>query len=300
MATVTPAAPVDASRAAARPRRRFPVRRILWVLPFALFLLVEVVLALFASFIAPFDPTQSSLTNRLVAPSFMGGPSQYLLGTDAVGRDVLSRLIVGARASLLVGVLGVIIGSVFGTVAGLVSGFFGGYIDEVITAVGDIQLSFPHVLLAIAVVAVLGSSLTNLILVVGLSGWVTYARVARSVTLRLRSEEFVSAVRALGGGNWRILFRHILPNYAPTLIVLVTLEMPRLILLESTLSFLGLGIQPPTPSWGSIVSDGRSYLDSAWWIAVAPGMVLLFTTLSINRVGDWLRIQLDPALKASA
>ena len=193
-----------------------------------------------------------------------------------------------------------LIGGSVGSLIGIFGGYRSGRIDDALMAIADVQLSFPFILLAIAIVAVLGPSLPNLIVVGGLSGWVTYARVARSVTLRVKSEDYVLAVRSIGGKDRRILFRHILPNYVPTLIVLATLDMPRLILLESTLSFLGLGIQPPTPSWGGMVADGRAYLDTAWWIGVSPGFAILLTTLSINRVGDWLRAALDPALRQAA
>jgi len=279
---------------------RARVRRQLWVLPYISFLLALAIAAPLAYFIAPHDPIAQSLANRLGAPAFLGGKSAYLLGTDGLGRDILSRLLVGAQASLAVGFIGVLIGSTVGSLIGIFAGYRSGHIDDVLMSIADVQLSFPFILLAIAIVAVLGPSLPNLIAVVGLSGWVTYARVARSVTLRVKSEDYVLAVRAIGGKDRRILFRHILPNYVPTLIVLATLDMPRLILLESTLSFLGLGIQPPTPSWGGMVADGRAYLDSAWWIGVSPGVALLLTTLSINRVGDWLRAALDPALRQAA
>ena len=280
--------------------RRARIRRQVWVVPYLLFLVALAILAPFAYAIAPHDPIAQSLGNRLGPPAVFGGKPEYLFGTDGLGRDILSRLLVGAQASLAVGFVGVLIGSIVGSVIGIFAGYRGGRIDEVLMAIGDVQLSFPFILLAIAIVAVLGPSLQNLIVVVGLSGWVTYARVARSMTLRIKSEDYVLAVRAIGGRDRRILYRHVLPNFVPTLIVLATLDMPRLIILESTLSFLGLGIQPPTPSWGGMVADGRAYLESAWWIGVAPGLALMLTTLSINRIGDWLRGILDPALRQAA
>jgi peptide/nickel transport system permease protein len=279
---------------------RARIGRQMWVLPYLGFLVVLAVVVPLAQLIVPHDPVAQSLANRLSPPAVFGGTPGFVLGTDGLGRDILSRLVVGAQASLAVGVVGVMIGSTVGSVVGIFSGYRGGRTDEALMAVGDIQLSFPFILLAIAIVAVLGPSLPNLIVVVGLSGWVTYARVARSVTLRIKSEDYVLAVRSIGGRDSRILFRHILPNFVPTLIVLATLDMPRLIILESTLSFLGLGIQPPTPSWGGMVADGRAYLETAWWIGVAPGLALMLTTLSINRVGDWLRAVLDPALRQAA
>src|SRR6266498_2739679 len=173
-----------------------------------------------------------------------------------------------------------------------------GLVDEALMAVADIQLAFPNVLLAIAVIAVLGPSLLNLILVIGVTGWVTYARVARGAVLNLRTAEFVEAVRCIGGGHIRILLLHILPNCASLLIVVSTLHLARIIILESTLSFLGLGVQPPTPSWGAMIADGRDYLNSAWWIAIFPGIALLVTTMSVSRIGDWLRDVLDPTLRS--
>ena len=282
-------------------RRAARLERHLWVMPYALFIVALFVMAPFAYVVAPHDPTAQTLAQRLVPPAWLpGGNTSYLLGTDGLGRDVLSRVLVGAQASIAVGLAGIVIGSSIGTILGVIAGFYGGYVDDVITGIGDVQLSFPFVLLAIATIAVLGPAFINLIIVVGLSGWVTYLRVCRSVTLRLRSEDYILAVRAIGGTDRRILLRHIIPNYVPTLIVLITLDMPRLILLESTLSFLGMGLQPPTPSWGGMVSEGRAHLDTAWWIAVFPGVALMCTTLSINRIGDWLSAILDPVLKHSA
>jgi peptide/nickel transport system permease protein len=269
------------------------------VLPYLCVATVLLAAAPLAEIIAPHDPTKQSLVRRLAPPAFLGGGS-YLLGADGLGRDVLSRLLFGLRASLLVGLVGVTIGSTIGSVIGIVAGYRGGWLDECLMAVADIQLSFPFILLAIGVVAIVGPSFGNLLVVVGISGWVTYARVARSTVLRLRSEDFVVGVRALGGTDTRILGRHILPNYLPMLIVLATLDLPRLILLESTLSFLGLGIQPPTPSLGGMVNEGRPYLEQAWWAVVFPGLAILLATVSVNRIGDWLRQRLDPSLRVAA
>jgi peptide/nickel transport system permease protein len=212
---------------------------------------------------------------------------------------VLSRIIAGARISLTVAIGGLVIAGLLGTVVGLVAGYCGGVLDEALMSVADVQLAFPNVLLAIAVIAVLGPSLINLIVVLGVTGWVTYARVARGAVLGLRRSEFVEAVRCLGGGHVRIVLRHILPNCASLLIVVATLHLARIIILESTLSFLGLGIQPPTPSWGGMISEGRAYLSNAWWISLCPGAVLLLTAMSVSRIGDWLRDVLDPTLRSS-
>jgi peptide/nickel transport system permease protein len=253
-----------------------------------------------AGVMAPNDPTKQSLIRRLMPPAFLSDGGGYLLGADGLGRDILSRVLFGLRASLLVGLVGVVIGGTLGSVIGIVAGYKGGWLDECLMALADIQLSFPFVLLAIGVVAVVGSSIGTLLVVVGMSGWVTYARVARSTVLRLKTEEFILGVRAIGGTDPRILSRHIMPNYAPMLIVLATLDLPRLILLESTLSFLGLGIQPPTPSLGGMVSEGRVYLEQAWWVVLFPGLAILLTTVSVNRVGEWLRQRLDPSLRGAA
>ena len=219
------------------------------------------------------------------------------LGTDHLGRDVLSRMIFGTRVSLAVGFAAVGVGGLVGGLLGLLAGFRGGWVDETIMTVADAQLAFPFILLAIGIIAVLGPSFPNLIIVVGLSGWVTYARVLRSQVLSLRRREFVDAILGLGGSVPRILLRHILPNVASTLMVIATLELARAIVLEATLSFLGLGIQPPTPSWGGMIQEGREYLDTAWWISVFPGAILMLTSLVVSRTGDWLRDLLDPTLR---
>jgi peptide/nickel transport system permease protein len=192
------------------------------------------------------------------------------------------------------------VGGLVGGLLGLVAGFRGGWVDEVVMTVADAQLAFPFILLAIGIIAVLGPSFPNLIIVVGLSGWVTYARVLRSQVLSLRQREFVSAILGLGGSVPRVLVRHILPNVASTFMVIATLELARAIVLEATLSFLGLGIQPPTPSWGGMIHEGREYLDTAWWISVFPGALLMATSLVVSRTGDWLRDVLDPTLRGES
>jgi peptide/nickel transport system permease protein len=263
-----------------------------------LILLALVVTAIFAPQVAPHNPTRERLIDRLLPPVWAeDGEWQYILGTDHLGRDLLSRIIYGSRVSLAVGFTAVIIGGVLGTALGVIAGFFGGPSDEIIMALADMQLAFPTILLAIAIIAVLGPSFANLVVVIGISGWVTYARVARGQVLSLREKEFVEAIRAQGGSRSRIVWRHILPNIMSPLIVVATLDLARTIILESTLSFLALGIQPPTPSWGGMLSDGREYLLSAWWIATLPGVALMLTALSFNRLGDWLRDLTDPRLR---
>ncbi len=286
----------DAHRAERSPRqgRRFPPS----VLVSALLTVSVIMAALFAAYVSPHDPLKQSLARRLAPPSLTR--AAHWLGTDQLGRDILSRIIYGSRASLAVGFAAVIVGGLVGSVLGLVSGYFGGKLDSAVMMVVDAQLAFPVILLAIAIIAVLGPSFTNLVIVVGLSGWVTYARIIRGQVLTLKSREFVDAIRGLGGGAWRIIFRHILPNSLSPLIVLATLDLARTIILESTLSFLGLGVQPPTPSWGLMISDGREYLDTAWWVATFPGLTLMATALAVSRLGDWLRDVMDPTLRGFA
>jgi peptide/nickel transport system permease protein len=263
-----------------------------------LILLGLVVTALLSPYVAPHNPLRERLIDRLLPPAWVeDGEWRYLLGTDHLGRDLVSRIIYGSRVSLVVGVAAVAIGGALGIGLGVAAGFLGGQTDEVIMAVADMQLAFPTILFAIAIIAVLGPSFINLVIVIGISGGVTYARIARGQVLSVREKEFVEAIRAQGGSQWRIVWRHILPNILSPLIVVATLDLARTIILESTLSFLGLGIQPPTPSWGGMLSDGREYLLSAWWIATFPGVALMLTALSFNRLGDWVRDLTDPRLR---
>ena len=265
------------------------------------FMIVVVVAAVCAPLVSPYDPVQQSLRERLKAPTWFPeeGRQRHLLGTDQLGRDILSRIIYGSRVSLIVGFAAVIIGGAIGGSLGLLSGYAGGIVDEIIMLLVDAQLAFPFILLAIGIIAVLGPSFGNLIVIVGLSGWVTYARLVRAQVLTVKEREYVLAIRGLGGSTWRILASHIVPNTLAPFLVVTTLELARTILLESTLSFLGLGIQPPTPSWGGMLNEGRSYLDSAWWISALPGLVLMLTALVVSRVGDWLRDVLDPTLRGA-
>jgi peptide/nickel transport system permease protein len=297
--SIPASAPADAGAPALTAPRSSRARRTRWMaLGGGVFVLVLVVVALAAPLIAPYDPIRQSLRGRLSAPTFAGADGKaHLLGTDHLGRDVLSRAIYGARVSLLVGLAAVVVGGIVGASLGLLAGFRGGWTDSIIMTLADAQLAFPFILLAIGIIAVLGPSFPTLIVVIGLSGWVTYARVLRSQVLVLRSREFVDAIHALGGSVARVIARHILPNVLSSLVVIATLELARAIVLEATLSFLGLGVQPPTPSWGGMVHEGREYLDSAWWISTAPGIVLMLTSIIVSRTGDWLRDLLDPTLR---
>jgi len=288
-----PAAPGDAARGGSGARR---TRRL--VLAGSLFVLALIVVAAAAPWIAPQDPTRQSLRARLKAPTLEAVDGKaHLLGTDHLGRDVLSRMLWGARVSLLVGFAAVGVGGLVGALLGIVAGYRGGWADTVIMTVADAQLAFPFILLAIGIIAVLGPSFPTLVVVIGLSGWMSYARVLRSQVLVLRSREFVDAIHALGGSMPRVIARHIVPNILSSLVVIATLELARSIVLEATLSFLGLGVQPPTPSWGGMVQEGREYLDSAWWISTSPGLLLMLTSLAVSRTGDWLRDLLDPTLR---
>jgi len=294
-------APGEGAGARERPpashRRKVPI--FVWLS--TAFVLLTILSAICAPIISPYDPIQQSLRLRLTGPSLTweGGKHPHLLGTDHVGRDVLSRIIYGSRVSLTVGFAAVIIGALLGGSLGLFSGYAGGAVDEIIMLVADAQLAFPFILLAIGIIAVLGPSFPNLIVVVGISGWVTYARIIRAQVLSLKEREFILAIRGLGGSTRRIVLTHILPNTFSQFLVVATLELARTIILESTLSFLGLGIQPPTPSWGGMLNEGREYLDTAWWISAFPGLVLMMTALVVSRVGDWLRDVLDPTLRGT-
>ena len=305
---MTPPTPSATARALDLPARVSPTRRE-WVAflrrlarrrtaLFGLCVVVAVlVLALGAPWVTTWDPVEQDIGNRLQAPgSVDGSGGVHLLGTDQLGRDLLARIIFGARPALLVGFAAVAISGLLGLVLGLVSGYFGGRVDDVFMRLADIQLAFPFILLAIAVIGVLGPSLPVIIVVIGVSSWVVYARVVRSEALSIREREFVQAARALGVRDGRILLRHVLPNALTPWLVVATLDMARVIVIESALSFLGLGVQPPTPTWGGMLADGRVYISTAWWLATFPGLAILFTGLGINLFGDGLRDTLDPRL----
>ena len=260
--------------------------------------LAVLVAAVFASFVSPFDPLAQDIGQRLKEPGWQDAQGRvHPLGTDHLGRDILSRIIHGSRIALSVGLAAVAISGVLGMAVGLVSGYFGGRVDDFFMRLADIQLAFPFILLAIAVIGVLGPSLRNIIIVIGVSSWVVYARVVRGEVLSIREREFVQAAVALGSRDYRVLVRHVLPNAFTPWLVVATLDMARVIVIESALSFLGLGVQPPTPTWGGMLADGRVYLSTAWWLATFPGLAILVTVLGINLLGDGLRDTLDPRLK---
>jgi peptide/nickel transport system permease protein len=255
--------------------------------------------AAFGPLVSPFDPNRQNLALRLADPMASGPDgSLFLLGSDALGRDVLSRLLYGARVSLLVGIAAIAVGGGIGIVAGLLSGYFGGWVDDVIMRLGDIQLAFPFILLAIMFLVVMGSGVWNLVLVLGVGQWVTYARIVRADTLSLREKEFVEAARALGDSTASIIFRTILPNILAPLTVIASFNVASVILSEAALSFLGLGVPPSVPTWGSMLAESRDTLvANKWWLAVFPGVAIVLTVLSFNILGDWLRDFLDPRLR---
>ncbi|RMC36212.1 ABC transporter permease [Paracoccus alkanivorans] len=255
----------------------------------AVFLVILVLIAILAPVLAPHDPYSQSLGDRMVRPVFMGGTWEHPLGTDHLGRDYLSRLIYGARISLLIGTVAALISGLIGTTLGVAAGYFGGRVDAVVTFLINVRLAMPVVLVALAVVAILGGSLNVVIGVLGLLLWDRFAVVMRASTLQIRNREFVAAARAIGCSTPRILLSEILPNIFNNLIVVVTLEMAHAILLEAALSFLGLGVQPPTPSWGLMVSEGKNMMLFEPWLVLIPGAVLFLLVLAINLMGDGLR-----------
>lgn len=252
------------------------------------------VVALLPTAWLPSNPTRANPALRLKPPVFAGGTWNHALGTDNLGRDLLSRTVVGTKVSVVIALAAVLISATLGIGLGVISGYFGGAVDSLIMRLVDIQLAFPLLLLIIAVIAVVGSSLPILIVLLGISGWAQYARLVRAETLRVRTQEFVEASRALGTGGLRIVLKHVLPNVSTTIIVVGTFEIARVFLLESAVSFLGLGVQPPTPSWGTMIADGREYVYDGWWIATVPGMAIVLAVLAFNFLGDGLRDVLDP------
>jgi peptide/nickel transport system permease protein len=272
--------------------------RLKWGIAATVILVAIVASAIFAPSIAPHDPLAVNIGHRLAPPAWMdGGASQHVLGTDQIGRDLLARVIYGGRISLAIGVSAVLISATIGVLLGLGAGYFGAVVDWTIMTAINVLLTFPFVLLALAVIAVLGASLTNMIVVLGVAGWPIYARVVRAETMAIREREFILAGRALGMSHARIIFRQILPNLVSPIVVIATLQVAQVIVLESFLSFLGLGVQPPTPAWGNMLGEGRVYMLNSWWIAAFPGLAIFLTTLAINLMGNALRDWLDPHMK---
>lgn len=282
-------------------RARMSIVKARWPLLALIMLLVIVFFGLFGPAVTPKDPNRQNIILRLQAPLTpeRSGEIEFLLGTDALGRDVLSRLIYGARISLAVGFTAVGIGGLVGTLLGLIAGYAGGRVDDVIMRLADIQLAFPFILLAIMVLVVLGQGVLNLVLVLGIGQWVTYARIARGETISQREKEYVEAARSIGMPHWRIMFRSILPNILAPLIVIASFNVASVILAEASLSFLGLGVPPTVPTWGGMLAESRDQLlGGSWWLAVYPGVAIMITVLSLNILGDWLRDFLDPRLRS--
>lgn len=250
--------------------------------------------ALLAPWLVPFDPTATSILEKLRPPFFLDGfDGVHWLGTDQLGRDLLSRCLFGVRVSVGIALMGLLVSAIVGTAAGLFAGLLGGWVDRLIMLVVDVFITVPFLLLVLVGIAVFGSDISVLILLVGLARWETYARVVRGQVLQVREMPYIEASRALGASTIWVAFRHVLPNIASPLIVLITLNFPSILLLESSLSFLGIGVQPPTASLGRMVGDGRDHLIFAWWVAVAPAVVIVAITLVVQTVGDWLRDTLD-------
>jgi len=258
-------------------------------------------LVVFASVLAPaltsYDPVKPSFSQRLAPPWGLGGTRAHLLGTDNLGRDILARLLHGGRISLALALTAVAIAGVVGVVVGLAASWGGGATDAVIMRVADVQLAFPVIMLAIAIVAVVGTSPVTLVGVLALSGWVLYARTIRAHVLTIRDLDYIDAAAMLGASDLRIIVRHVLPNTVAPILVIGSSQFATMVLLESGLSFLGMGIQAPLPSWGSMLAEGRDYLSNAWWLATAPGLVIALVVLGANLLGDGLRDLLDPTLR---
>ena len=277
----------------ARRRRRLSFRAVFGLTV----LLVMGGSAVLAPQIAPWDPARQMLMKRLRPPMWQErGLREHPLGTDHLGRDILSRILHGGRISLGVGLTAVTLSALIGVTLGLLAGFFGGRTDAFIMRVVDVFLAIPYILLAMGVVFALGPSLLNVILVMGATRWVQFARIVRADVLSIREREFIAGARARGNRAWRLLVRHVLPNALTPIIVVATLELAFMIIYESALSFLGLGVQPPTPTWGWMLADGRNYVATAWWLATFPGLAIMLTVLAVNLLGDWLRDTLDPRL----
>lgn len=263
-----------------------------------LILILFVFISLFAPVLTDQSPVEQNLGKTLLPPSWStGGSPDHILGTDNLGRDVMSRLLHGARVSLMVGIFSVILSLVFGSCMGLFAGFFGGKTDNLIMRIADMQLSLPPIIMAIAIIGALGPNIRNIIIVMAIANWPSFARLTRGEVLSVKQNEYVEMAVVSGARVPRVLFFHILPNVINTVIVMATLSLGQLIMVEGALSFVGLGVQPPTPSWGSMLSDGRAYLSTSWHLATFPGLAIMLVVLGTNLFGDWLRDYLDPKRK---
>jgi peptide/nickel transport system permease protein len=294
---------VAASDAVHEPLRKSRLKRVVvsrrWIL-FIPLMIITVIMAsaLLAEFLTPYSPTEISLANRLRPPFWDdGGSLAHPLGTDPMGRDLLTRMIYGARVSLVVALLALLVGGGVGAALGLIAGYYGGHLDALIMRVADTTMAFPIILFAILFVVVLGGSMATTVFAVALVLWARYARVIRGEVLSLRERDFVAQARIAGCSSTRIILIHLFPNILNTLVVLLSLQVGWVIIVEASLSFLGAGIPPPTPTWGSMIAEGRDYIATAWWVSFFPGLAILATVLSFNLFGDWLRDALDPKLR---
>ena len=271
--------------------RRLPLLPLLVIAAFVL-------ISLFGEFLTPMSPNAQNLELRFLPPAWVeGGDIHYLLGTDNLGRDLLGRIIVGARASFIVSISALAFGSALGSVIGLLAGYYGGKIDTFIMRAADGMMAFPLVLAALLLVAVIGPGVSTVVIAVSLILWARFARLIRGEVLSVRERDFVTLARIAGASDRRIMFVHILPNVLNSVVVLLTLQLGFVIIVEATLSFLGAGIPPPTPTWGQMVAAGRSYIETAWWMSLFPGLAIAAVVLSFNLLGDWLRDHLDPKLR---
>jgi len=287
-------------------RRARIVRKLTFIIPVIILSLI-ILVAIFADLawlglpdvrLAPYDPIEMSLPDRLMPPFWAEeGSTEHLLGTDKMGRDILSRLIFGARISLSVSLLVILITSAVGTFLGIIAGYLGGRTEAFLMRITDISMAFPPILVAMLLVVSMGPSFLTVVLAISLLGWAPYARLIRGETLRLREMDFVAQARIIGASPFRIMFRHIFPNVINPLIIIMTLQIGLLILTEAALSFLGVGIPPPAPSWGNMINDGRNLVDTAWWISTFPGIAIGLVVMSGNFLGDWLRDTMDPRLR---
>ena len=267
------------------------------LIPLAIIVII-VFTSIFAPLLTSHSTTKPSLVDRLTPPVWQeGGTWEHPLGTDALGRDLGTRLMYGGRVSLMVAMLTLLIGGGIGTAIGLISGFFGGRVDAVLMRSADSTLAFPIILFAILLVVAIGPNMANVVIAIALVLWARYARVIRGEVLALRERDFIARARVSGCSNLRIIFFHLFPNTVNTLLVLLTLQVGWVIIVEASLSFLGAGIPPPTPAWGSMVSSGREYVDTAWWVSALPGIAIMLTVVAFNLFGDWLRDTLDPKLR---
>ncbi len=255
-------------------------------------------IALFAPWLAPYDPSAGNLLDRLMPPFWQeGGSSQYLLGTDVLGRDILSRLLYGTRISLAVSLISIAIAAVIGSTLGIIAGYLGGWVESIIMRLVDIAVSLPAILLALLFGVLFGPSFSNIIIIIGFLLWSQFARMARGETLKVKQSDYIDLARTAGCSSLDIMFRHVLPNVAASLIILATLQVGTVIIIEASLSFLGVGVPPPTAAWGSMIAEGRSYVISAWWIAMFPGVAIMFTVIAANVLGDELTDLINPALR---